>query len=322
MTSSSPYDSGWIPGSGIPVAPPVGPPRISDNAQVSAEFGDLRGTNTPVTPSPPSRPGTRPVSRKALAKLEDVMPVRDRRVVEHIAEHRFLSTHQIKRFVFTSHTTDEAAIRTARVVLTRLERAGLIRSLGRRRVGGVRAGSTAKIWQLAPAGARLLRDDGMNYRTHEPSSRFLAHCLAVADVHLSALDLLQLPSVESVHVQTEPSAWRRYVGAAGERLWLQPDLAVIVATVDYVDRWFIEVDLGTESLPTLLKKCGRYEAYRSTGAETGEHDAFPLVLFLFSSAHRARRLQEAIDHSRRLTPQLYRVTTPTQLAELLQRGGV
>ncbi len=323
MTGPRPYDSGWIPGSGLPVAPPVARLRLPKDHQVSGGSRQSAGTNSTSTPSPSSglsRPGVRPVSREMLAKLDDVMPLRDRHVLERIAEHRFLSTTQIKSFVFTDHASDEAAVRTARVVVTRLERTGLIRSLGRR-VGGSRAGSTAKIWQLAPAGARLLRDDGLNYRVHEPTSRFLGHCLAIADVHLAARELLQLQGVTRVDVQTEPSSWRRYIGLGGERLWLQPDLAAMITTTEYIDRWFIEVDLGTESLPTLLKKCARYEAYRATGAEEAQHRAFPLVMFLLSDAHRAGRLQQAINRSHRLTPELYRIVTPPQLLDMLKRGG-
>ena len=324
------YDT-WTPGAGLPVAPPVAALRTLANRQVSGVSGRSAGTNSREL-SPPSssqsdtgsrgeRPGVRPVSRKALARLDGVMPLRDRKVLERIAEHRFLATSQIRRFAFHGHASEESAIRTARVVVTRLERAGLIRALGRR-VGGPRAGSTSKIWQLAPAGARLLRDDGLNYRTHDPSSRFLRHCLAIADVHLATRDLLTLDSVDDVHVQTEPSAWRRYTGTGGERLCLQPDLAVVVSTKAYIDRWFIEVDLGTESLPTLLKKCARYEAYRATGIEEAQHHAFPLVMFLFSDARRAERLQDALNHSHRLTPALYRIVTPHQLADVLQGGGL
>jgi hypothetical protein len=65
----------------------------------------------------------------------------------------------------------------------------------------------------------------------------------------------------------EPDSWRRYIGIGGEPRWLQPDRAATVSTGRWTDRWFIEIDLGTESLPTLLGKCGYYETYRQTGIE-------------------------------------------------------
>jgi hypothetical protein len=233
------------------------------------------------------------------------MPDRDRRVLQLIDEHRYLTTHHLQAFVFAGHLTDQSAARTARHVLQRLDRLALIRSL-HRRVGGVRGGSATRVWQLAPAGARLLRDDGTSHRTHEPSPRFLAHCLAIADVHLALRDLAATDTVQDVRVQLEPASWRRYSGPGGEPRWLQPDLAATVSLPNFVDRWFIEVDLGTESLPTLLRKCGQYESYRGSGIEQHDHDAFPLVLWFFSKPERADRLRSAILRSPRLTPELYR----------------
>ncbi|KQV73879.1 hypothetical protein ASC61_02010 [Aeromicrobium sp. Root344] len=236
------------------------------------------------------------------------MPERDWDVLRRISEHRYLTTHQVQAFVFTTHSSAESAARTARHVLQRLERNALIRMVTRR-IGGARSGSAARVWQLAPAGARLLRDDGAAQRTHEPSLRFLAHCLAVADVHLGALALSDLDQVQQVRVQTEPDCWRRYVGIGGEPRWLQPDLAAVVDLTDFSDRWFIEVDLGSESIPTLLKKAGQYEAYRASGIEQQEHGAFPLVLWMFSRPDRADKLRAAILRSPRLTPELYRYAT-------------
>lgn len=304
----------YIPGRGLPVAPPAAARRLTENAQVGAPPAELRGTNTPVAPSPEQ---SRPVSAKRLAALDTRMPPRDREVLVRVAEHRYLSTTQITEFVFTGHASVDSATRTARVVLTRLERLGLLRSLARR-VGGYRAGSTAKIWQLAPAGARLLRDDGVTYRTYEPSPRFLLHCLAVADLHLSVRGLLASPDVQSVDVQTEPACWRRFVGRGGETVSLQPDLAAVISTPEYDDRWFVEVDLGTESLPTLLKKCARYEAYRASGIEQEQHAVFPLVLWLLLSDQRAARLRELVTRSSRLTPELHRFATPETVTDLLR----
>jgi len=179
-------------------------------------------------------------------------------------------------------------------------------------------GSAARVWQLAPAGARLLRDDGTAHRTHEPSPRFLTHCLAVADIHLALRSLSRLDQVQQVVVQTEPTSSRRYVGQGGEPRWLQPDLAAVISTNQYDDRWFLEVDLGTESLPTLLRKCGHYEAYRASGVEQHEHGAFPLVLWVFTKTDRGERLRDAVWRSPRLTPQLYRFATADTFMDVVQ----
>ena len=304
----------YTPGQGIPSAIPAGSSATSSSSQASRESVRGRGTNTPPTMSTESARVLQPdkrrrrIDRDELRRISEAMPERDREVMRRIDEHRYLTTHQVQSFAFTDHGSADSAARTTRYVLARLERLALIRSLPRR-VGGVRAGSAARIWQLAPAGARLLRDEGQTYRSHEPSLRFLRHCLAVADVHLGLRNLTALEAVEAIDVATEPASWRRYIGPGGEQRWLQPDLASAVRTRDYVDRWFIEVDLGTESLPTVLKKCGQYETYRASGIEQDAHHAFPLVIWIFTGQTRAEKVKSSILRSTRLTPNLYRVTT-------------
>lgn len=302
----------------LPIALPAGSTAPTALSQVSRESDVTAGTNTPSLPSSvrPARRRRR-IDADVLLQIAAGMPERDREVLDRIAEHRYLTTHQLQAFVFTSHASDDSAARTTRYVLKRLERTALVRALGRR-IGGVRAGSSARVWQLAPAGARLLKDEGTTYRTHEPSQRFLAHCLAVGDVHLGLRSLRASPEVSGVTVQTEPASWRRYTGSGGEARWLQPDLAATLTTAEYTDRWFIEVDLGTESLPTLLKKCGQYETYRASGIEQSEHRTFPLVLWVFTKPERAARLRTAVSRSPRLTPQLYRYADPTALLDIVR----
>ena len=304
--------SGYTPGRGLPTALPLGSHVDATSPQVTNLPRDLRGTNTPATSSPENTPGPvrrrRRVDADVLARLAEVMPERDHEVLERIAVHKYLTTHQVQAFSFTNLGSEESAARTTRYVLKRLEKNALIRSLDRR-IGGVRAGSAARVWQLAPAGARLLRDDGATFRTHEPSPRFLQHCLAVADLHLGLRDLRGIEHVRDVTVQTEPDCWRRYTGIGGEPRWLQPDLAATIVTRDYADRWLTEADLGSESVPTLLRKCGQYENYRASGIEQDEHGAFPLVLWVFNTIERAEKLRAAVLRSPRLTPQLYRYTT-------------
>ncbi|MGL4299654.1 MAG: replication-relaxation family protein [Candidatus Neomicrothrix subdominans] len=249
------------------------------------------------------------------------MPERDRQVLLRIADHRYLSTHQIQGFDFQGHGSLDSAATTTRRVLRRLGRLGLVKALDRR-VGGSRRGSAVNIWQITPPAARLLRDDGAAWRSHEPSPRFLQHCLVVADVHLTLRALQDQPSIQNITVQLEPAAWRRHTGLGGEPRWLQPDLAATVTTSEWVDSWFIEVDLGTESLPTLLRKCGQYETYRASGIEQLESGVFPLVLWFFTKPERAQRLQQAVVRSPRLTPALYRYAQPDTLSRVLLEASV
>lgn len=268
------------------------------------------------------------VGRRMLETLREALSNRDVTVVALVAQHRYLTTAQVERFVFTDHVSADSAARTTRRVLARLERAGLLRRLYRR-IGGVRAGSAATVWQVTPAAVRLLQSDtsASSYRTHEPSPRFLDHCLAVADTHLALHAVTDMTVVESLAVEVEPDSWRRYQGDGGEVRWLQPDLAATISTADYEDRWFVEVDCGTESLPTLLRKCHQYERYRASGAEQHRHGAFPLVLWVFAgqrqvaALERLARLRTAVHRTSGLTPPLYRyATTDTVTSVVAQQA--
>lgn len=314
---------GYIPGEGLPLGSPSEPRRNSASSQVKGSDHEIRGTNTPVSrASAVSRDQARQrrVSRKRLGSLIEQMVERDHHILRTIAEHRFVTSIQLQHLIFTTHESDASAARSTRRVLSRLERWSLIRQLDRR-VGGAIGGSTPRLWQLAPAGARLVAHDGTTYRVSEPSLRFLRHCLAVADVHVLLEQHRSIEAIEDASVEVEPQSWRRYTSLGGEPRWLQPDLAAIVLTAEYEDRWFIEVDLGTESLPTLLRKCGHYEDYRASGQEQSQHGNFPLVLWLFTDQRRADKLRAAVARTPRLTPELYRFATPDSIAEVLSGGA-
>ena len=306
----------YVPGEGLPIALPFGSSITEQKSQVSRHSRETTGTNTPPLSETEQR--DRRLSRRALEQLDATLPQRDRDVLDLVAVHRFLTTGQLERFVFTGHASDDSAARTARRVLARLQRSLLLAPLGRR-IGGVRAGSSATIWQLTSGAARLLRADGVNFRRPDPSPRFLMHCLAVGDVHL-VLRGLRGDHVRDLDVQIEPDSWRRFTGPGGERRTLQPDLAAVVHADDFDERWFLEVDLGTESLSTVLKKCAQYEAYRATGIEQADHGAFPIVWWLMNSAERADRLTSTIRRTPRLTPDLYRVVLLDEAAGRLRKA--
>lgn len=316
-----PERHGYTPGAGLPLAVPIGTENAGMSAQVSDEFARSREPNTSAAslPEVPAGQTTR-VGARQLHRLADRLSDRDRAVLDLVAQHRYLTTSQLQHFCFVDHQSEASGSRVTRRVVRRLEQAGLLRALARH-VGGVRAGSSATIWRLAPAGARIVYGDDKRRRPAEPSERFLNHCLAIADVHVLLHQHRRIEAIEGVVVEIEPASWRTYQGAGGERRWLQPDLYAEITSSDFVDRHFIEVDLGTESLPTLLKKCRQYEEYRRSGVEQDRYGSFPLVVWLFLDGSRATRLATAIRRTKRLTDAMYRVATPETLTQVLAGGA-
>lgn len=318
------------PDDGLPTAPPPARLRISAKPPVRDMSARDRGPKHPSGVSPiglggDGRDGSvrRYVRQARLAALEDVLSSRDWQILRVLAQHGFLSTHHAQGFCFTDHASGASVARSTRRVLARLERDGLIRSLPRRH-GGLLAGSAPATWQLAPAGARLLSQEGARYRTRVPSLHHLRHCLALADVHLQFRDLARTGD-EQLDVAVEHAARRSFDGLGGERQWLKPDLAVTLRGRDrhgpYEDRWFVEVDLGTESLPTLVAKCTSYETYRASGREQDRTGSFPLVLWAMGGPRSdARRLQLAaiVGRSAKFTPGLYRFPGVDNIAEAVR----
>ena len=77
------------------------------------------------------------------------------------------------------------------------------------------------------------------------------------------------------------------LGRGGGRAILKPDCFVKIGNGEFVDSWFVEVDLGTESPSTLTTKLDAYRAYWASGKETAQNGVFPQVLWLTTTERRA-----------------------------------
>lgn len=319
-----------------PLARPAAAHSDSTSLPLSGSRPPSSAANTsPVTraKAPALAPGGRPhhyVGKAARSRLRDQLSDRDRRLLTSLTEHRFLTTHHLSELHFVADASSRAtAGRSARRVLQRLARDGLIRRVDDRKVGGLRGGSEASVWHLTAAGARVLDERAARYRVHQPTLRFLEHCLAIADTHL-----LVLQGAKAMHgsatVEVDPHTARRYPGLGGNTLTLAPDLTVVIGATDndgtYEDCWFIEVDRGTESIPTLLGKCEQYETYRRSGIEQAAMDgSFPLVLWLFEGRRaeaRAAELERRVARNHQLRPELFRYAiSPEETYQVLVTGG-
>jgi hypothetical protein len=241
---------------------------------------------------------------------------RERAVLQSLATWRYLSTNQLQRLHFADHATVGAASRICRRVLQRLGELRVIEHL-ERRIGGIRAGSASFVWRVGPVGDRLLRaanGAGARARRKEPSWRFLDHCLAVTDCYLALVEAGRRGRLELLTYQAETACWRPYLGPHGALETLKPDLYAVTASGDFEDSWFIEVDRGTESLPTLLGKCRQYARYRQTGREQAARGVFPAVLWVVPDEARARALVRGIRRAHGTDQNVFRVTTAASFA--------
>ena len=277
---------------------------------------------TPATESKP--PGERRLSHRKLEYILTQLNDRDLELLTSIQRYRYLLTGQLQRLHFAATTTSATALRAASRTLNKLKDLGLVNTLSRR-IGGVRAGSGGLVWHITHAGERLiyLQTQALTStkRFFEPSPYFLAHTLAVAEVAVQLTELCRnAKSLTLSALQPEPECWRTY-SEYGNILALKPDLFAITTSGQYEDRWFIEVDLDTESPAKIVSKCEKYYKYYRSGLEQKEAEVFPLTVWIVPTAERKNRLiahiREAFEHQ----PKLFAVIVKDELENLIQRGG-
>ncbi|WP_349902148.1 replication-relaxation family protein [Parafrigoribacterium humi] len=257
----------------------------------------------------------------SIAMLQSMVTPRDMEILRLIREHRFLTTKQIQRLLFWDHASPGAAIRACIRVMTRLELRALIFKLSRQ-IGGIHAGSGSYIWGIDDAGDRLLRAEKTTkntkrQRTFDPSALFLAHTLAVAETRVMLEEAAHRSDLELVTVTTEPTNWRTFVGRGGTAQILKPDLHAVTAVGEYEDHWFIEIDNGTESLPTVIGKCKIYQRYFESGREQTDAGVFPKVVWLMVEARRREHLMAAIKADKLLDERLFCAVAPGKFIDLV-----
>jgi hypothetical protein len=256
------------------------------------------------------------IGSRELGRLERSLSGRDRQILLAIEEHRFLTAGQIERLLFTGHASQLTATRICRRVLQRLTDARVLARL-ERRVGGARAGSASYVYAVGPAGDRIVSGGSRRRWVREPTPVFLAHTLAVADARIGLTEAHRAGTIKLVAVEVEPACWRRYTGTGGGRETIRPDLYVVTETDEFEHLWFLEIDLDTESLVSVGRKCRAWSAYYRSGREEARSGGFPRVIWVAPSARRAANIERAITGTARLETTLFQVTTSDRLVELI-----
>jgi len=141
---------------------------------------------------------------------------------------------------------------------------------------------------------------------------FHDHLLAVAEMHVRLTETCRFDAAELLSFQPEPECWRRFTGMGSQPVTLKPDAYVRVGVGDYEVSSFVEVDLGTESRPTIGRKCRAYVSYWRTGLEQQRHGVFPRVVWLVTDQ---RRLDGIADVIRRLPGDAHQLFTVALIAD-------
>ncbi|MEN4475709.1 replication-relaxation family protein [Mycolicibacterium cosmeticum] len=311
-----------------PIAHPIASFTNSPSIPVSDPHPPLGAANDGAHTGTTTAARPRRTSAADITAIAERLSDRDWAILRSVADHQFLTGAHISAMHFHDHTA-QSGPRIARRTMARLRSLRVLGAL-ERSVGGIHAGSSGLVHFVDVVGDQLLRGRSgrTSRRSREPSARFLAHRLAIADTRIDLLRAQRFGDLDVIACSVEPASWRRYTGPGGAPITLKPDLYVETAAADdLVYAWFLEVDLGTESLPTLLRKCRAYDAYRRSGIEQAQGGGFPLVVWSMTHRNpskaedRRQALEDAIATDRTMPSQLFRITAPQQISAALRAGG-
>lgn len=211
--------------------------------------------------------------------IADRLSDRDWQIIEVTNRLRLVSGQQLERLCFASLTGHARSVVRGRV-LRRLTRWQVL-TVSPRRIGGAARGSAGAAFALGSVGVRLCRDQqqgttGGRPRVRLPgipTERTVRHTLAVSELYASLVEQTRQQGASVVSFQAEPASWWPN-GLGG---FIKPDAYTLLTTGAVREHWWIEVDLATESLPTVRRKLEAYLDFVRRG-QLGPQGVVPRVL--------------------------------------------
>ncbi len=226
----------------------------------------------------------------------EVLSTRDWRILRDLQRLRLLSGLQLERLRFSDLATPNTRGSARRRTMNRLTLHQLVTTLPRR-VGGERAGSAGLIYALDGAGHRLLDVfDGSDARRRRPwaiGQLFVQHTLAVSELYVRLREAERRKEPDQglrlLEYHAEPQSWHH--GPLG---WLKPDAYAVLVNGRWEEHCWLEVDRGTESLPTLRRKLLGY-LDSATAGDLGPRGVLPRVLVTVETAKRYAAVADLIE---------------------------
>lgn len=245
---------------------------------------------------------------------------RDWRVIEAVNRLRLVSGSQLERLCFSALSGHaQAAVRGR--VLRRLVQWQVLAPLPRR-IGGAVRGSAGAAFALGVVGAHLcaVRQAATNAPSRvrhpgAPTERSIRHTLAVSEL---CADLVERARSQGAYVaafEAEPASWWPN-GVGG---FIKPDAYTVLAWGNVREHWWIEVDLATESLPTMRRKLEAYIDFVERG-QLGPHGLIPRVLVSTITPERRAALHAIVARLPEPAAALFVVLVASEAAVYLLRS--
>lgn len=255
----------------------------------------------------------RRVSARELAAVAERLSDRDWAIIRDLLRARVLTGGQLERLHFVGLSEASRPV-VRRRTLGRLASWRVITTL-ERRIGGVRGGSAGLVYALDVAGQRLAHLDEEPEQTARPrrpwtpSPLFLAHSLAVSELLVSLTEHSHTEGFELQTFVAEPACWWPD-GLGG---WLKPDAFAVLRTTAFDHLYWVEVDRGTASMPTVTRKLHAYLNFVQRG-QTGPRGIVPRVLLSVKGSRRIEALRTQVGHLPAPAHELFAVAPDEQTA--------
>jgi hypothetical protein len=210
-----------------------------------------------------------------------VLQDRDRRLLEALETMRVIDREQAKLVAGFGSTT------RANARLLALTRIGLLRRAS--------VGSRQAVYWLANSELQKLRKRGEV--SQEPAAMFLQHRLEINRVHL----LVEYASIPKAGWWF--ASWRSFQKPLSDTLPLIPDGYFELGSQQGFRPTFVEVDLGTEAVPVLVKKASLYLQLATSDEFSKSFSRSQFRVLVITTSQ--RRLQNIRQEIARLTDKIF-----------------
>lgn len=234
------------------------------------------GSGSPASPGRAGAP--RRVRGDYVEWVGERLSDRDWQIIETVNRLRLVSGSQLDRLHFAALAGHARVVVRGRV-LRRLAQWQALAVLPRR-IGGPARGSAGAVFTLGVVGARLCAErqatTNAALRVRQPvapTERSIRHTLAVSELCVGLVERARIQGAHVITFEAEPASWWPN-GVGG---FIKPDAYTILAWGNVREHWWVEVDLATESLPTIKRKLTAYIEVVERG-QLGPHGLIPRVL--------------------------------------------
>jgi hypothetical protein len=165
-----------------------------------------------------------------------------------------------------------------------------------RRIGGAARGSSGALYALGRAGAHLCAERQAAAMAPQrvrhpgaPTERTVRHTRAVSELYVGLVEQARAQGAQVVEFEAEPASW----WPSGLGGFIKPDAYISLTLRDIRDHWWVEVDLATESVPTIKRKLLAYLDFVERG-QLGPGNLVPRILLSVSTSARCTALRSVI----------------------------